>query len=467
VIFSTVLEWANVVLIELLLFCGFWFLIGAIDDLCVDLIWFGRAIYRRLRYYRRAKRMTVDQLAVPEKPGLLAVFIPTWQEAEVIEKMLRQCLLAWQNSPDFLIYVGCYPNDYAGQRAIGKMASGDPRIMRVVCESPGPTTKADCLNHLWRQMVLDELHGGYKIRAIVMHDAEDMVHRDELRLYNALIERNAVIQIPVIPIRVTGSSWISGHYCDEFAESHGKSMVVREALGVPLPLAGVGCAIERNMLGVIALQANQRPFDAASLTEDYELGLKIGRLGGKAIMARIYSNAGDLVGTRACFPATLETSVRQKSRWLTGIALAGWDRIGWQGGAAQFWMLCRDRKAIFAALVLVMGYFAVLLALVLASLDYAGIRRQNPLPPLAHALVLANGIFLFWRLAMRALFVWRLYGAAEALISVPRIIVSNTIAILAARRAVFGYLRHCFGAQLKWDKTAHTHFPTEHHIDRD
>ncbi len=464
---GNVLPLADAVLIELLLFCGFWFLIGAIDDLCIDLIWIGRAIYRRLRYYRRAKPMTIDQLPQPENPGTLAVFIPTWQEADVIEKMLGQCLLAWQGTPDFLIYAGCYPNDHAGLKAIGKLAAFDRRIRQVICNAAGPTTKADCLNHLWRQMVQDELQGGYKIRAIVLHDAEDMVHRDELRLYYSLIERNAVIQIPVIPVRVAGSPWISGHYCDEFAESHGKSMVVREALDVALPLAGVGCAIERNMLGVIAVQANQKPFDAASLTEDYELGLKIGRLGGKAILARIYSGAGDLVGTRACFPATLEASVRQKSRWLTGIALAGWDRIGWHGGVAQFWMLCRDRKAIFAALVLVMGYFAVLLALALAVSDAAGLYRQNALPPLAHALVMANGIFLFWRLAMRALFAWRLYGFAEAMLSVPRVIVSNTIAVLAARRAVFGYIRHCFGAQLTWDKTAHTHFPTEQHIDRD
>jgi adsorption protein B len=36
---------------------------------------------------------------------------------------------------------------------------------------------------------------------------------------------------------------ISGHYCDEFAEAHGKFMPVRQKLGASLPLAGVGCAI--------------------------------------------------------------------------------------------------------------------------------------------------------------------------------------------------------------------------------
>ena len=458
-------SFADAILAELLLFCGFWFLIGAIDDFCVDLIWILRAIYRRIRYYRRTAPITVDQLSPASNPGLLAIFIPTWQESEVIEKMLNRCITAWHGSAEFLIYVGCYSNDVEGQQAIYRLAQSDRRIHKVICQDPGPTTKADCLNHLWRAMVRDELNGGYKTKAVILHDAEDMVHRDELRLYDSLIDKNAVIQIPVIPVRVAGSPWISGHYCDEFAESHGKSMVVREALGVPLPLAGVGCAIERNMLGRIAVQANQQPFDAASLTEDYELGLKIGGLGGKTIFVRMYSNAGDIIGTKACFPATLESSVRQKARWLTGIALAGWDRIGWHGGAAQLWMLCRDRKAIFAAVVIVVGYVAVMVAGAIMLLDLAGFYKQSALPDLVYALLLANSFFLIWRLLMRALFVWRLYGPAEAMLSIPRVVISNTVAILAARRAVFGYILYCFGAELKWDKTAHPNFPDEQRSD--
>jgi bacteriophage N4 adsorption protein B len=451
----------DVLFLELLIFCGFWFLIGAIDDFVVDVIWVIRWVYRRLRYYRQVAPITIDQLSPPKYMGILAVFIPTWQEATVITKMLNHCLSVWQSDAEYLIYVGCYPNDEEGLMAIKAAAKIDSHIRLIICSAAGPTTKADCLNHLWRGMVQDELQGGYKIKAIILHDAEDRVHKDELRLYNTLIEKNTAVQLPVIPIRVLGSPWVSGHYCDEFAESHGKSMVVREALGAALPLAGVGCAIERNILGRIALNAGQLPFDAASLTEDYELGLKIGALGGKTILARIYSNAGDLVGTQACFPATLETSVRQKSRWLTGIALAGWDRIGWRGSLADLWMLCRDRKAIFAALVLVLGYFVAILALILELLDFAGLRPTVALPGTVLALLFANSLFLIWRLCMRAIFVWRLYGVREALWSVPRVIVSNIIAIMAARRAVFDYTRHCFGAKLEWDKTSHTHFPFE------
>ena len=52
---------------------------------------------------------------------------------------------------------------------------------------------------------------------------------------------------------------------------------------------------------------------------------------------------------------------------------------------------------------------------------------------------------LLWRLAVRAAFVGRLYGSREALRSIPRTIIANIIAIMAARRAVMAYLRSLRG----------------------
>ncbi len=37
---------------------------------------------------------------------------------------------------------------------------------------------------------------------------------------------------------------------------------------------------------------------------------------------------------------------------MVGISLAGWDRMGWHGGPAEWWMRIRDRRATLAALVL-------------------------------------------------------------------------------------------------------------------
>jgi bacteriophage N4 adsorption protein B len=445
---------------ELLLFSAIWFLIGAIDDLAVDGLWALNRIGRWLSRYRSAPPMRAADLPRPAHPGLIAVFIAAWREEAVIGDMLRRCRNAWESGPtDFRIYVGCYPNDFASVTVVLRASQSSQHIRLVLCDHPGPTTKADCLNRLWRALVADELANGFKAKAVLLHDAEDMVHADEIRVFDYLIERATAVQLPVIPEQVGGSAWISGHYCDEFAEAHGKALVVREAIGAALPLAGVGCAIARNHIGRIALENGGMPFDASSLTEDYELGLGVTGPATRAIFARIADSTGQLVATRACFPDTLSGAVRQKARWMTGIALAGWDRLGWDGGVAEGWMRLRDRRAVLAAIVLMAAYACIVLTAALVLAERAGFYVSPAFDPLLIALLWVNALLLLWRLTVRAAFVWRLYGWRQALLSAPRTIIANIIAIMAARRACTAYLRHMFGRTLRWEKTSHSHFP--------
>ncbi len=460
---TAAVDWIAVVQSELLMFSAFWFLIGALDDLCIDIIWILRQLYRRAAFYFTTKPMRVQQLSPPARAGKLAIFIATWQEAAVIGAMLGACHGRWSKHENHIIYVGCYPNDPGGIEVVTRMARKNLKIRLVICAHPGPTTKADCLNNLWHAMVHDEQANGDRVKAVVLHDAEDLVHADELRIYDRLIETKAAVQLPVIPMRVKGSRWVSGHYCDEFAEAHGKTLVVREAIGAALPLAGVGCAIDREILEKIADQAaingEHAPFDIGSLTEDYEIGLKIGALGGQTIFVRMLDAHGNLVGTQACFPDTLSASVRQKSRWLTGIALSGWDRVGWTGSIAELWMLLRDRKAVFAAAVLIAAYLCILLSGILMVAAHVGIYIPAPFGAELIALLKINTVLFVWRILIRAFVVWRQYGMIEALYSAPRLVIANIISIIAARKAITQYLRHCFGGALIWDKTTHTHFP--------
>lgn len=135
----------------LLAACGF-LLLGA-SDLAVDLIWLGRAGARRCRRFVRASAAT---LAPPACPGLLAVFIPAWDESVVIGDMLSATLARFGEA-DYRLYVGCYPNDPATIAAVE--AIGHPRLRLVVGPRPGPTTKADCLNQLWAALLADEAAG--------------------------------------------------------------------------------------------------------------------------------------------------------------------------------------------------------------------------------------------------------------------------------------------------------------------
>ena len=57
----------------------------------------------------------------------------------------------------------------------------------VVGSVPGKTTKADCLNRLYRALCDDERRTGTRSRMIVLHDAEDMVDPAALALLDRAI----------------------------------------------------------------------------------------------------------------------------------------------------------------------------------------------------------------------------------------------------------------------------------------
>lgn len=164
-------------------------------------------------------------------------------------------------------------------------------------------------------------------RMVVFHDAEDMVDPAALRLLDRAVATSDFVQLPVLPLPQPNSRWIGSHYCEEFAEAHGKGLVVRDALGAALPAAGVGCAVSRTALArLAAARGGTNPFETESLTEDYELGLRIADQGGRCRFVRARHTNGELVATRAYFPAWLDHVVRQKTRWIHGIAFQGWDR---------------------------------------------------------------------------------------------------------------------------------------------
>ena len=441
---------------ELALFAGVGFLLFAVNDLAVDLIYFGRSIWRSLTVYTRFPRAFASYFVFNKDPGLIAILVPAWDESSVIASMLK-ATLGRLDYDHYRIFVGHYRNDPATAAAIASIA--DPRVEAVEVLADGPTTKADCLNHLYDALIAYEMAHECEAKAVVLHDAEDVVHRFELRIFDALIGRAAVIQLPVLPLPDPHSRWISGHYCDEFAEAHIKELVVREAIGAAIPLAGVGCAIERRALSRLAALQDGRPFAGASMTEDYEVGLRLGALGLKTMFVRIPAQPGEraIVASRGHFPATLGSAVRQKARWLGGIALSGWDRLGWSGGVGERWMRMRDRRGPLAALLLLAAYGAALLWSQLWLAEALGAPINARLSPGLITLLTINGWLLAWRVLMRATFTTAAYGLGEGLLSIPRLVVGNLIAMLAAARAVS---LHIGGGAKRWDKTRHI-FPAE------
>ena len=234
---------------------------------------------------------------------------------------------------------------------------------------------------------------------------------------------------------------------------------MREAVGAAIPLAGVGCAIARKPLAQLAAMQDGKPFAGSSMTEDYEVGLRIGALGLKTMFVRIPATPAErgVVATRGHFPATLGDAVRQKARWLGGIALSGWDRLGWSGGFGESWMRMRDRRGPLAALLLLAAYTAALLWSQLWLAEALGAPVQARMDRTLTLLLTINFWLLAWRVAMRASFTASAYGWGEGLRSIPRLVVGNVIAMLAAARAVS---LHLSGGAKRWDKTRHI-FPAD------
>ncbi|BDI60377.1 glycosyl transferase family protein [Qipengyuania nanhaisediminis] len=449
-------QWLGMLQHELLLFAGVFFLIGAIDDFAIDLAWLWLRVTGRLS----TPRIRRGDWQRRELHGSTAIFVPAWQEADVISETISHLLSAWPQDR-LRLYVGVYRNDLATMEAAMRGAPGDPRLRVVLHDRMGPSTKADCLNRLFAAMREDEQRSGCSFASVVFHDAEDLVDPAALGLLDSAIDHGAdFAQLPVEPLPQGARRWLGSHYCEEFAEAHGKAMAVRDALGASLPAAGVGCAVRREMLDRLAkLRGDALPFASDSLTEDYELGLAIGAIGGTCRFVRARGEDDLLVATRAFFPARIDHVVRQKTRWVHGIALQGWDRTGWSGGAIERWMRARDRRGPLTALVLLMGYSLLAITIVLTAAVAAGWAQPIALPPLLAALLIANLGFFGWRTLCRFAFTARNYGVREGVMAVLRIPVTNVIAIMAGRRALIAYARTLAGRAVSWDKTPHDRHP--------
>lgn len=87
---------------ELALFAALGFFLFSLDDLAVDLIYFGRRLWRAMTVYRRHARGDARTLVEGAPCGWMVVLIPAWDESAVIGKMLRATLRSFDH-PDYTL----------------------------------------------------------------------------------------------------------------------------------------------------------------------------------------------------------------------------------------------------------------------------------------------------------------------------------------------------------------------------
>ena len=186
---------------------------------------------------------------------------------------------------------------------------------------------------------------------VVTHDAEDLIHPEAFAFINAYADEYDMIQIPVLPLPTPLRDIVHGVYCDEFAEWQIKDMRVRQSMGSFVPSNGVGTGFTRRALEKLASAEHNLIFEPACLTEDYENGLRLHKLGCKQMFVPLTrlgtkQTGASIVATREFFPRTARSAIRQRSRWILGIGLQCWERNGWQGSLSERYWFWRDRKGL-------------------------------------------------------------------------------------------------------------------------
>lgn len=450
------------------------FLVIGIDDIVLDIV---SLIYwnsRRSKRHSDLPPFTLKTLLeMPEKP--VALMVPTWQEAPVIDKMLLRAIEVLQYN-NYRIYVGVYPNDLETMAVVKSVADVySDRVTMVVLDHPGPTTKSDNVNSIITYIFADEQRLGQPYEIFVIDDAEDYLPPHELNVFNYFIPFRDIVQLPVFPMDAGWGEFTSGHYMDEFSQMHLKDMPVREWLTGIIPSAGVGTGFSRRAMFTAMRLNNGRVFSEETLTEDYELPMLLASSVERSVFAglsiepeddgSLFSSgawSGSRVAVRSFFPRHFWTAVRQKTRWVIGITLQGWDHLGWEGSPYQRYMLARDRKALIGNIVTFLGYILVVMTL-LVWYSQRLLTGDQEFPQLVNEgswvwfVLIANFYVVIYRLIVRAICTYKIYGLVHAFLSAPRAVWGNLINFCATVRAIWIYLTHSRQdrARIPWDKTEH------------
>lgn len=468
--------WYMLVIVSIL-FC-----ISGLDDLFFDIFYWYRYFWR-LWKTRRYKPLTYEVLA-QKKEYRIAILTPCWHEANVIDVMLKHNCYAIDYQ-HYDIFVGVYPNDPDTIASVESVAKLNEHVHCVVGKHDGPTNKASNLNQIYEFIVKYEIEHQIQYDIFVLHDSEDLIHPLSFKVYNYLIDRADMIQVPIFPLEPSVFNFTHWIYNDEFAEIHTKDIIVREAIKGLVPSAGVGTAFSRRAIETLKIAREGLPFAMTTLTEDYNTALKLRTENLKQffVTQRILrqqwkkkfgffgpyelKNVREFVATRALFPMEYIKAVRQKARWILGISIQEWAYTGWSGNIATLYTLIHDRKSVFTHFINVLGYVVFLFWLVYSIIafdrpNYPSLQEQLNLHPWVWYMILLSSVIMCERIIQRMIAVWRVYGTLGAITSIPRVFYGNIVNIHALFRAYKQFLTSAKSkAPAKWDKTDH-HFPGSH-----
>jgi adsorption protein B len=166
------------------------------------------------------------------------------------------------------------------------------------------------------------------------------------------------------------------------------------------------------------------------------------------------------VATREYFPRSLRTAIRQRTRWVTGIALQCWERRGWKGDWRTKYWFWRDRKGLVASPLSLLTNLLFLVGLVdwvvsaaqhrpwMFAIDNSGLM----------VLCVLTMVLQCFRIALRMVCVGRIFGVPFAMGVPLRTFHGNLINCFASLRALWRYtMARRNGKAHVWLKTEHAY----------
>ena len=341
------------------------YLLFGLDDIIWDFVTF----FRKRKY--RKKKLKLSELE-NVTPKMMAIMIGCWHEDNVIKGVIENIIVSTSYPISmYHIFIGVYPNDKNTIKEVEILCEHIPNVHMVMNEVNGPTSKAQNINYVIKEIKKYERANNVEFQAFIVHDSEDVVHPYELLTTNYMIDEHDAIQFPVFPIirkpkfgnffkNITTNT-----YADEFAENHYGTLVGRYVAGGFVPSAGTGFALSRK---TILSFGNEDVLSSDSLTEDYLLSLNLYEKGIQMyyILEKIPRVDKDLkvrydyITTRSLFPNTFRNAVKQKTRWIYGITMqsAKFRKIFEKNGMnfAGRYTLYKDLKAKYGNLIILLGY---------------------------------------------------------------------------------------------------------------
>lgn len=400
-------------------------IIFSLDDVIWDLIY----MYYSLSGKLKEKKISVKNL---EKvtPKLLAVVVAAYKEEDVLEQVIEN-LVRTQEYPMSLyhIFLGVYPNDPGTKEIALNLSKRYPNIHVITHVLNGPSSKADNINNVIKNIFEYEKIKKFRFNGIIIHDSEDIVHPYEFMLENYLFETKEAIQIPVFPLQEMPKwsnffkNMVTGTYADEFAENHFRTLNARNAMNAFVPSAGTGFALRRDVLDSFK---DHNIFPVGSLTEDFKLSLQLKEKGFDVYypLEKVYrlnykkEEKKEYIATRSMFPKTFKAAVRQKTRWTYGITMQTFkmkDILKSKNLSFKSkYSLFKDWKVKYTNLLIIPGYVVFIYFLLSLFLDIPTMYGKGTL---SWYLMIFLTLLMVEKQILRFVAVKNVYGLKSAFIS--------------------------------------------------